>query len=195
MGIMNLMLGAGKTVGSLAIGGAPGRMLLGGAIGGTYGYASSDANSETNLVKDAFRGAAIGAGIGGASRLISPAVNFTSQGMKTSGFPVVGKTLGLGLTGTAAGVGAIGVGIGVNVGKFVLNHPFLTAGTIGTVAAGYGITDELLYDQTRTDIYGDERRLQTMQGSPVSSITGTGSQRALIDSTNKLVFGLHSRRH
>lgn len=94
------------------------------------------------------------------------------------------------LWGTAKGLAGAGWGLGKTAGKFVWNHPSITAGGLAAVGLGY----EYNKVDRRQSL---ENTLANSNQMPYPDIMyqSTSSMRSLQNSASGLAFGLHNSRH
>ena len=182
----------GRGVAKIASQGASSRMLLGAAIGGAYGIASSDKEDYSQRFMSGVRGAALGAGAVGAFNAAA------KIGM--AGFKNPSKAMGFGKLVAKAG-GQVGGSLALTA----VEHPFLTAGALG--GAAYLASDTTPYYSSINDTKFDMRSTEAQEQQMPSELDGTfgstpvtsGAQLRNVNkmqhSTYGLVQGLYNRRH
>lgn len=211
--------GVGTPLGKLAVGGAPGRMFLGGIAGGIAGGITSDRNDPTNRASDIFRGAFLGATLGGASRMFTPGVKFTSSGMKYLPSGIGSAVAGVGMGNIARGAGTLVSGTArvaraggsaiLSVAKAAYRNPRLTTYGVAGIAGGamtlnaidnYRSRSHILENsEMRTSMQQEMNMLDQMNSglAPMGGLVSGKSvrNRHLMDSTMGLVGGMHRGRH
>lgn len=194
-----------------ATAGPIGRTLFGAGIGGIAGFATSDYQSPTLRADAAIRGAMWG-GMLGFGTAVGP--KLLKAGWKSN--LSIGKRLagtesfwkGFGASPAARLTGGVAKGA-FRTGRFMFEHPLLTAGAVGVAGAGMYAAGTPFRSPTMSGAEVDinynrqaiaAQELQTAGISPMGMV-GTAPQmmgqmhRAMARSTNGLVAGLHRGRH
>lgn len=178
-------------------GGVGARALLGAGIGSGVGYYNTESDDPNAKFEGLAKGAFLGA-LGGAS--ISAIRPMTKIGIGV-GRSKVGQSI---MQGTAKMIGNTALG----VARFAYKHPLVTVGGIGATYLTY---DQLGSTKSPTLTGQKVNTNYEMQSIAATNLTPTGRfgtgfigaaptmlprmSRAMIESTENLVQGLHRGRH
>jgi hypothetical protein len=205
MGFFTGMAGTAiRGIGKSAVGGTAGRMALGAGIGATYGVATNPYDNPNMGMGWIAKHALYGGALGGLSRLVTPSMKFTAQGVKMSGTPAAFRAIPSAARTAYAGGRGAATGAGL-----AMRYP------AATVAAGAGIIAAGMYQfDTQTSptqnnsvsasvsnlqLRTDQAMLEQMdsQVAPGNRMTSGSYIRAqqMAQSTQGLVQGLHAGRH
>lgn len=186
MGIFEKVGPAATHIGKFALGGPVRQVMTGALIGGVAGGLSSDKSSPTQRFGDIIGGAAIGAaGMGLAFGIGRRLTNLE----KAKG---LGKLAWGGAKMGARALPYVG-GVGLRVGAFALNNP-RSALLLG--GAGLGLSSLAMSGASSSGSNEELAARAREQGSSTGFIPGMGGDfRALQNSTNGLVQGMHAGRH
>lgn len=205
MGFFTGMAGSAiKGIGKAAVGGTAGRMALGAGIGATYGAITNPYDNPNMGMGWIAKHALYGGAIGGLSRLATPSMKFTAEGVKMSGTPAAFRAIPSAAKTAYKGgrAGATGVGL-------AMRYPAVTAGIAATAAvAGMSAFDaqssptqnnSVSASVSNLQLRTDQAMIEQMDNSVASggNLTSGSNLRAqqMAQSTHGLVQGLHAGRH